>query len=168
MANEEQASRTTRSKARTTRTKAAATGPSATGADSTDTSSSGNDHGNESVWDTDSYYTAAGKKKKKKYSRGFKELQVWDRNFAKSVQKLARAVDRGLARYSKLQDKSARKRRDGALKTYSKDATRGLQKMIRESTKALPAIRDAAVPKRVERQIRRTAKNLLQAPPFLR
>ena len=165
MANAKQGSRTTRRKT-------AATSRGATDApNSTDTTSSDNDHGhdgNDGVWDTHTYYTADGKKKKKKYSRGFKELQVWDRNFAKSAQKLARAVDRGLTRYAKLQDKSARKRRDGALKTYSKDATRGLQKMIQESAKALPAVRDAAIPKRVERQIRKTAKNLLQAPPFLR
>ena len=156
---------------RKTSRKTETTGTSATEAPkSRDTTSadSGHDDGEDGSWDTDVYYTADGEKKKKKYSRGLKELQVWDRNFAKSVQKLGRAVDRGLTRYMKLQDKSARKRRDGALKSYSKDATRGLQKMIRESTKALPAVRDAAVPKRVERQIRKAAKNVLQAPPFLR
>ncbi|MEM7482785.1 MAG: hypothetical protein AAF481_16545 [Acidobacteriota bacterium] len=167
MANEKQGSRTTRRKTAATGTDPAEA-PNNIAATSSDDDQKSSRKSKGGVWDTHYYVTSKGKKKKKKYSRGFKELQVWDRNFAKSVQKLARAVDRGLARYNRLQEKSARKRRDGALKTYSKDATRGLQKMIQESAKSLPAIRDAAIPKRVERQIRKTAKVVLQPPPFLR
>jgi len=58
------------------------------------------------------------KKKKYKYSRGLKDLQRSSRGVAKVSSRLARSVVKGMDAYRKASDKSARKKRDGAIRDF--------------------------------------------------
>jgi hypothetical protein len=58
------------------------------------------------------------KRRKKRYSRGLRDVQTTNRGFLKASRRLVRAVTRGMTTYLKESNKSARKKRDGALRDY--------------------------------------------------
>jgi hypothetical protein len=73
-------------------------------------------------------------KKKRKYSRGLKELQQNGRSLAKVSDDLARSVSKGIQTYRKANDKSARKKRDGSVRDFGLNLARGLSKSLRASS----------------------------------
>lgn len=76
------------------------------------------------------------KRKKRKYSRGLKGFGQLQRGAVRSSWRLGDAVASGLNRYRKRNDKSSRKRRDGALRYMFKNASRGAGKTLQKSGKA--------------------------------
>ena len=76
------------------------------------------------------------KRKKRKYSRGLKGFGQLQRGAVRSSWRLGDAVAAGLNRYRKRNDKSSRKRRDGALRYMFKNASRGVGKTLEKSGKA--------------------------------
>src|SRR6266536_3538316 len=68
------------------------------------------------------------KKKKYRYSRGLKDLQRTGRSMTKVSSRLSRAVSKGVDTYRKSADKSARKKRDGAIRDFGLNAAKGLSK----------------------------------------
>lgn len=76
------------------------------------------------------------KKKKRKYSRGLKGFGQLQRGAARSSWRLGDAVSAGLKEFRKRNDKSSRKRRDGALRHLFKNASRASGKMLEKSGKA--------------------------------
>ena len=75
------------------------------------------------------------KKKKFKYSRGLKDLQKSSRSTAKISSRLARSVSKGMDEYRKASDKSARKKRDGAIRDFGVNMAKGFSKSLRESSR---------------------------------
>jgi hypothetical protein len=73
-------------------------------------------------------------KKKRKYSRGLKEVQQDGRSLAKVSDDLARALSKGIRTYRKASDKSARKKRDGAMRDLGLNLAKGLSKSLRASS----------------------------------
>ena len=71
------------------------------------------------------------KKKKRRYSRGLKNIQIMERRFSKASHRTARAVERGFGTYRKYRNRSARKTRDGAIQDFAPNVARGLGKTIR-------------------------------------
>jgi hypothetical protein len=76
----------------------------------------------------------ARKKKKRKYSRGLRDLQVSGRRMTKVSGTVTRAVSKGLRAYRKASDKSARKKRDGAIRDFGLNAAKGASKLLRSSS----------------------------------
>lgn len=74
------------------------------------------------------------KKKKRKYSRGLKNVQTMERGLSKASYRVARAVTSGLSTYRKRRDKSARKRRDGAILDFVPNVAEGMGKTLRRAS----------------------------------
>ena len=94
------------------------------------------------------------KKKKRKYSKGLKEMQRMERRTGDASYRLARAVADGLDRYRKKRNKSARKRRDGAVIDFIPNVAAGLSTSMRKASKAPTEMAKAVNTKRVRRQMR--------------
>src|SRR5215831_17025018 len=75
------------------------------------------------------------KKKKYKYSRGLKDLQKSSRGVAKVSSRLARSVAKGVDGYRKASDKSARKKRDGAIRDFNINVAKGMTRSLRTSSR---------------------------------
>src|SRR5689334_23113573 len=107
-------------------------------------------------------YEPDKKKKKKKYSRGLKGFQKTGRQYTKASSKVSRAVSRGIRTYLKASEKSARKKRDGALLDWGENTAKGLGKGLREAS-TIPldltkAMNTKSARKSVKRQIRGAAR----------
>jgi hypothetical protein len=75
------------------------------------------------------------KKRKKRYSRGLKDLQQTGRGFTKLSSRLARSVYKGMERFRKASDKSASKKRDGALRDILLNMGKASSKSLRISSR---------------------------------
>lgn len=78
----------------------------------------------------------SGKKKKRKYTRGLKDLQRWERGGVRASNRLVDAVASGLTDYRKRSNRSARKKRDGAVRDALDNLGRAAGKTLRRSSKA--------------------------------
>ncbi len=75
------------------------------------------------------------KKKKRRYSRGLRDLQVAGRRTSKITSRVMRSVTKGFDAYLKASDRSAQKKRDGALLDLNRNLARGLSRSLRESSR---------------------------------
>ena len=103
-----------------------------------------------------------GKKKKRKYSRGLRDLQVSGRRMTKISGTVTRAVSKGLRAYRKASDKSARKKRDGAIRDLGLNVAKGASKLLRSSS-SVPydlarAMNRRGLRRSVRRQVRAAAR----------
>lgn len=103
------------------------------------------------------------KKKKKKYSRGLRDIQRFDRGLAKASRKINEAVAEGLNKYLKDSDKSARKRRDGAIQDALENWAAAMGKTVRRASKA-PEILASTLNTRSSRKQFRTLVRLTTLP----
>ena len=106
------------------------------------------------------------KKKKRRYSKGLKDIQRLERGASRAGVRLGDAAAAGFSTYRKRSNKSARRKRDGAVRDAVRNWTRALDKTLSKSSKA-----PYDVVKRVKtKRLWKVAKPLLQAPfyPFLR
>jgi hypothetical protein len=106
------------------------------------------------------------KKRKRKYSRGLKEIQQASRGLSKAGRTIARAVEAGVSRYVREENKSSRKRRDGALLDVLENAGDGLSKAVREASPISKQVFRALNRKSVRKQVRAVVRTF--ASPFLR
>ena len=72
-----------------------------------------------------------GKKKKRRYSFGLGTVQHLERGVARSLETVSKGVARTFSEYSERSDKSARKKRDGALRDGIENWTKALSKGMR-------------------------------------
>ncbi len=98
------------------------------------------------------------KNKKAKYSRGLKGLQKSSRSLTKISLRLARANAKGTAAYLKASDKSARKKRDGAISDFGVNAAKGLSKSLRLSSRVPVDVAKAVTPRGARKRMRRQLK----------
>src|SRR6185503_483168 len=73
-----------------------------------------------------------GNKKKRKYTRGTKDIQRLERGVTKASRRLSRAVASGFATYEKKRNKSSRKKRDGAIRDAIENWTRAYGRATRK------------------------------------
>lgn len=76
-----------------------------------------------------------GRKKKRKVSRELEDLQRWERRASKAAHRLARAVERGMATYRRRRDRSASRKRDGALRDLPVNVAEGMAASLREASR---------------------------------
>lgn len=106
------------------------------------------------------------KKKKRKYTRGLRDLQISERKLAKASRRVARAVASGVSTYYERDKRSSRKKRDGAIRDALENWAKGLGKTMRRSSSAPYDIAKAFNTKTIRRNVRTAVRFL--APPFLR
>ena len=78
-------------------------------------------------------------KKKRKYSKSLKNLQVNLRSGTRVSERLADAIASGLEKYKRRSDRSSRKSKDGMLKDIVKNSASGAEVMLRKSSR-LPVL----------------------------
>jgi hypothetical protein len=77
------------------------------------------------------------KKKKKKYSNRFsRNLQLLEKAHTKAGKRIANAVAKGFDVWIENRDASAEKRRDGALRDFTKNCSKALRKTLQEGAEA--------------------------------
>ncbi len=100
------------------------------------------------------------KKKKKKYTKGLKDLQVSTRRVSAVSNDVARSVAKGIKAYQKASDKSAEKKRDGALRDMGLNVAKGLGKSLRAASDVPSDLAKAMDTRGMRRSRRRQAKAL--------
>ncbi len=74
------------------------------------------------------------KKRKKRYTRGLRDLQTTNRGFTRASRQLVRAVDEGMTRYLKESNRSAQKKRDGAWRDFGLNVADAIGAGLREAS----------------------------------
>ena len=104
------------------------------------------------------------RKKKPKYSKGLKEVQQLGRKMNKASARVTRAVAKGMATYRKRSEKSALKKRDGALRDLGVNLAAAMGKTMRVLSDVpadlAKAMNGPRARKRVKRQLRATSRIL--------
>lgn len=98
---------------------------------------------------------------KKRYSRGWKDPQILERDVSRSAERLAKAASDGFRRYRRRRDKSARKKKDGAIKDFVRNVGQGSERALRTASRAPSDLTRRATTKRLRRTLR-----AVPVPPF--
>jgi hypothetical protein len=75
-------------------------------------------------------------KRKRKYSRGLKKVQIGGRHGLKGANRIVDAIAKGITRFRKRSDKSSRKKRDGLFRDLTLNVGRGAGRTLRVSSAA--------------------------------
>jgi len=110
----------------------------------------------------------SGKKKKFKYTRGLGDFQKTSRRASKVAGKMARASAKGIETFRKASDKSARKKRDGALRDFGLNAAKGVSKSLRVASSTPYDIAKAFDRRSSRRLIRRQIKTAARMARLMR
>jgi hypothetical protein len=81
-------------------------------------------------------YKGEKRRKKKKYTRGLKDIQRVAHGITDSSERLSRALSRGVIRYRKVQNKSARKKRDGGITDFFDNWSKATGTSVRIASRA--------------------------------
>lgn len=76
------------------------------------------------------------KKNKKKYTRGLKSLQQLEQGYSRASRRLADGLSDGYDVYYKKRNKSARKRKDGALRDFPDNFSYAVSEGLRTASRA--------------------------------
>jgi hypothetical protein len=106
------------------------------------------------------------KKKKRRTSAGLGDAERFGHHATRASSRLARAVSKGFRRYERERDRSARNRRDGALRDFIENASLGLGATLRAAADVPYELARGTNSRGVRRQTRCFAGVL--AVPFLR
>jgi hypothetical protein len=100
------------------------------------------------------------KKSKRRYSRGLKEIQLMERHLTRSSYRMARAAEEGISYYRKLNRKSARKKRDGAIRDFVPNTGLAMSRAMREASPIAYDIARAINTKQNRRRLRGQLRSL--------
>lgn len=103
------------------------------------------------------------RKKKRKTTRGLRDLQKMERDLSRATHRTAKAVERGLAEYRRRRDRSASKKRDGALWDMPRNTAEGMATTMREASR-VPVDLVRAVDTRTTRRVVRLGTRILMLP----
>jgi hypothetical protein len=96
---------------------------------------------------------------KRKYSRGLKDPQKLEEDGSRAAERVTQAVADGISEYRDQRDKSARRKRNGAIKDAVRNTGRGLSEALDTAARAPSDLTRRATAKRLQR-------TLLVPPPF--
>jgi hypothetical protein len=100
------------------------------------------------------------KSKKRGSSRASRRLEDIEKRVSKSARRVSKAVNKGVGTYLDKRDKSARKRRDGALVDSYQNAAVGVSEALAKSTPVLTDIAKAVNTRRLRKRIRRSLRGV--------
>lgn len=96
-------------------------------------------------------------KKKKRYSKGLEEVQLVERHLTRATHRMARGVEKGIAQYRLKSIKSAKKKKDGAIRDFIPNTGIAMTHAIKEvgpvPQDVARAINTKPMRKRVRRQL---------------
>ena len=98
------------------------------------------------------------RKKRKKYSKGTKDAQRLERGVTKASYRVANAVTKGLDRFYKEGNKSARKRRNGATVDALENYSKAFADAAAEAAKAPAEIARRVNSRKILKRARRNAR----------
>lgn len=105
---------------------------------------------------------------KRKYSRGLKDAQRFERRLAKADQRLGNAVAKGFNIYLQRRDRSAEKKRDGALRDFTKNVSKAATETLRGLSDVPYDLGKAFNTKATRRTIKFVVRSFAFPLPFLR
>lgn len=82
-------------------------------------------------------------KARRRYSKKFKDLQKLERGVSKAAHRVASSIEEGLRVWRQSSDKSARKKKDGALRDALKNFAKATGKQVRVASWAAVDLVDA-------------------------
>lgn len=100
------------------------------------------------------------KKSKRRYSKGLEEVQEVERHLTRSMHRLARATEQGMADYRKRRAKSAEEKKDGAIKDFIPNSGAALSRTLKEISPLPDDLAKAMDTKRNRRRLRRQLRAL--------
>lgn len=106
-------------------------------------------------------YERTKKKGRKRYSSGLKDPQKLEEGTSRAGQRLAQAVADGFGEYRRRRDRSAERKKDGAIKDFVRNVGRGAEEALRTGAKVPSDLTRYATKKRLTRLV-------FLPPPFAR
>ena len=104
------------------------------------------------------------RKAKRGSSRTSRRLEDIERRVSKAMRRVTKAVNRGMSEYQDQRDKSASRRRDGALVDFYDNVSRGVSRAISQSSPVLVDVSKAFNTRRNRRLIRRSLRRFPRIP----
>ena len=95
-------------------------------------------------------------KKKKKYSRNLRTIQELEKGWTDSARRVAKAVKEGFDTYTDDRDKSAKKRRDGAMRDLLRNQSKAVRKTLSIAAEVPADIMDTIADLKVVRRLTRS------------
>ena len=105
-------------------------------------------------------------KVKWKTSRGMKPLMEFERGFAKASARVSKAVAKGYAEYLERRDRSAERRRDGALRDAPRNFSSAAGKTMKVASRAPFDFADEFSSKRATKRVRRAVRAVSRMFPM--
>jgi hypothetical protein len=93
-----------------------------------------------------------GKKKKRRYSKGLEDIQRSGRGFTRVSSRILRSVAKGMDEFRKASDKSASKKRDGAIRDLLLNVGKASSKSLKVSAR-IPRDIAKAMNRRTSRRV---------------
>lgn len=109
------------------------------------------------------YKSKKKKKKKNRYSDGLEDVQEFEAGISRAIRQAARAVAKGTDRYEKARKKSARKKKDGAIRDFVPNMGEALSESLREASDIPAEVADALNTKSTRRRVRRRIRDVSDA-----
>lgn len=100
------------------------------------------------------------KKARRRYSKGLEEIQRMERHLTRSTHRMARATEKGISYYQKLNRRSARKKRDGVIRDFVPNSGLAMSRAMREASPIPYDIARAMNTKQNRRRLRRQLRSL--------
>jgi|SaaInl7_200m_RNA_FD_contig_61_342262_length_1763_multi_7_in_0_out_0_3 hypothetical protein len=100
------------------------------------------------------------KKKKRRYSNGLDEIQEMERHLTRASHRMVRSVEKGIANYRLNSIKSAKKKRDGAIRDFIPNSGIAMTHALKEVGPIPNDIARAINTKPMRRRIRRQLRGL--------
>lgn len=107
------------------------------------------------------------RKRRKKYSKGLRDVQRLERGLSKASHRMVSAVEKGMRTYRRRSEKSARKAKDGALRDSFVNVAVASSETLAESAKIPLDLMEGVDTKRVWKRVRPVLR-ALSRPIFLR
>ena len=96
----------------------------------------------------------APSKKKNKHSKRWKNQGKIEKGLTKSARRISDAISKGINVWTERRDKSAGKKKDGALRDIGKNLNKAVRKTLRKSSKAPADVFDAIAKCNVGKKLR--------------
>ena len=100
------------------------------------------------------------RKSKKRYSKRLEEIQLMERHLTQASHRMARAFEKGIARYQDGSTKSAKKKRDGAVRDFIPNSGIAMSRALKEAYLIPSDIARAFNTKPMRRRVRRQLRGI--------
>jgi hypothetical protein len=100
------------------------------------------------------------RKSKRRYSKGLEEIQLMDRHLTRASHRMARAVEKGIAKYRDSSTISAKKKQDGAIRDFIPNSGIAMSRALKEAYLIPSDIARAFDTKPMRRRARRQLRGI--------